>query len=235
MSQMTSASAPAPPSVSDVVREFCVAAREGRVPDGAQVRQRDLMSLCGASRARAQSAIAILRHRGLLLPDFHGQLRLRLPRRAEVADIYALRIALESLILEVSMERLSSADLDRIQGFFNRLRTAIRERHWDIDRVETIAFNGLARTVRWPMLVRMVSDLNHDLAGCQLLLGDLLATSNGVGEGEHLDDLWRAVRSGDAPTVQHLLRTHLERRAAWVLEHLPDTPAADPAPSPATY
>lgn len=216
-------SLPAPPSLSEVVRAFCVAAREGRVPDGSPVRQRDLMSLCGASRARAQSALAILRHQGLLVPDFRGRLLLRLPRPAEVSEIYALRIALEGLILEVSIERLSDADLDRIQGVFIRLRNAIREGRWDADRAETVAFNGLARIIRWPMLVRMASDLNHDLSSSRLLLGDLLAMPSAVREGDHTDELWHLVRTRDTSAVHRLLRTHLERRAAWVLERLPES------------
>lgn len=222
-------SRPAPLSVSDVVRGFCVAAREGRVPDGQPVRQRDLMSLCGASRARAQSAMAILRHQGLLVPDLRGRLLLRLPRRSEVWEIYTLRIALEGLVLEVSMERLSDADLDRIHGFFIRLRNAIREGRWDIDRAERVAFKGLARITGWPMLVRMVSDLNHDIRSCRLLLADLLATPAAVREGDHLDGLWQAVRSRDVATVHRLHRTTIERRAAWVLERLPESASSGQA------
>lgn len=215
-----------PPSVAAVVRDFCVDAREGRIPDGTHVRQRDLMSLHGATRATAQSAIAIIRHQGLLVPDFRGRLRLRLPRRSELREIYALRIALEQLILQVMLEREHEVDLNQTRVFFASLSSAIAEGRWDVDRAESLAFNRLARASGWPMLVRMVGDLQHDLRPTRLLLDDLMQAPTTARTSANLGGMWQAVANRDVATACGILRTHIEEWEAWVLERLPETTAA---------
>lgn len=214
----------APPlAVSEVARRFCAAAREGRVVSGAHVRMRDLMSWFGATRVAAQGAIAILRRQGLLVPDLRGRLLLRLPTRDEVREIMALRVALETLVLEIGIERLSDAELERMHTSVTRLRTVIVDGHWDVDRAVNAAFNGLARVTRSPMLLRMISDLHHDSRSYRALLEDLLATSTSVHEADHLEQMWHAVEARDVAAACRLHRTHIERLAEWVLERLPET------------
>ncbi len=215
----------AAPAVSEVARRFCAAAREGRVVPGAHVRMRDLMSWFGATRVVAQGAVAVLRRQGLLVPDLRGRLLLRLPTRAEVREIMALRIALETLVLEIGVERLSDADLERMHISVVRLRTSIVDSRWDVDRAVTAAFNGLARVTRSPMLLRMIADLHHDSRSYRALLEDLLAASTSVREAEHLEQMWDAVAARDVSAACRLHRTHVELLAAWVLERLPETGA----------
>jgi len=219
------------PSVSEVARRFCAAAREGRVLPGDHVRVSDLVSRLGATRAGAQGAIAILRRQGLLVPDPRGRLLLRLPTRAEVREIMVLRIALETLVLELGMQRLSDADLERMHSSVMRLRTAIVDSRWDVDRAVSTAFNGLARVTRSPMLLRMISDLHHESRSYRALLEDLLAASTSVREADHLEEMWRAVAARDVAAACRLHRTHIELLGEWVLERLPET-APDPTTGP---
>lgn len=218
----TSAPDADPLSVTEVARGFCADAREGRVAPGAHVRMRDLMTSYGASRAVAQGAIAILRRQGLLVPDLRGRLLLRLPTRADVREIMALRIALETLVLEIGIQRLSDADLVRMQASIGRLRTAIVDSRWDMDRAVSTAFNSLARVTRSPMLLRMIADLHHESRSYRALLEDLLAASTSVREADHLEEMWRAVAARDVAGACRLHRHHIERLAAWVLERLPE-------------
>jgi DNA-binding GntR family transcriptional regulator len=210
-------------SMSEVARRFCAAAREGRVLPGDQVRTRDLMVRLGATRAAAQGAIAILRRQGLLVPDSRGRLLLRLPTRAEVREIMALRVTLETLVLELGMERLSDADLERMHTSVTRLRSAIVDSRWDVDRAVSTAFNGIARVTRSPMLLRMISDLHHESRSYRALLEDLLAASTSVREADHLEEMWRAVASRDVAAACRLHRTHIELLGEWVVERLPET------------
>lgn len=223
MEVSTSAAPAAPLEMPEVARRFCAAAREGRVAPGDQVRMRDLMVWFGATRVAAQGAIATLRRQGLLVPDLRGRLVLRLPTRAEVRELMALRVALETLVLEIGIERLSDADLERMHASVMRLRTAIVDSRWDVDRAVTTAFNGLSRVTRSPLLLRMVSDLHHDSRSYRALVEDLLAASTSVREADHLEQMWRAVAARDVGAACRLHRAHIEVLAAWVLERLPDT------------
>lgn len=209
-------------SVTEVARRFCADAREGRLPPTAQVRVRDLMAMYGATRAAAQGAIAILRRQGLLVPDARGRLMLRLPTRSEVREIMALRIALETLVLEIGVERLSDADLARMRASIARLRTAIVDSRWETDRAVFAAFNSLARVTRFPMVLRMISDLHHESRSYRALLEDLLAASTSVREADHLEEMGRAIAARDVAGVCRLHRTHIEHLREWVLERLPE-------------
>jgi DNA-binding GntR family transcriptional regulator len=213
----------APLAMSEVARRFCAAAREGRVPSGAHVRIRDLMSWFGATRVAAQGAIAILRRQGLLVPDLRGRLLVRLPTRAEVREIMALRVSLETLVLEIGMERLSDTDLERMHTSVMRLRTAIVDSRWDVDRAVNTAFNGLARVTRSPMLLRMISDLHHDSRSYRALVEELLVASTSVREADHLEQMWQAVAARDVTAACRLHRSHIELLGAWVVERLPDS------------
>lgn len=213
----------APLVMTEVAREFCAGAREGRIAPGAQVRMRDLMASYGASRAAAQGAITILRRQGLLVPDLRGRLILRLPARSDVREILALRIALETLVLQIGIEKLSNIDLERMRVSIIRLRTAIVDSRWDMDRAVSTAFNSLARVTRSPMLLRMISDLHHESRSYRALLEDLLAASTNVREADHLEDMWRAVAVRDVEGACRLHSTHIERLGEWVLERLPET------------
>jgi DNA-binding GntR family transcriptional regulator len=221
----TASTAPAASlAISEVARRFCAAAREGRIATGDQVRLRDLMAWFGAARVAAQGAIAILRRQGLLVPDLRGRLLVRLPTRSEVREIMALRVALETLVLEIGIERLGDVDLERMHSSVIRLRTEIVDSRWDVDRAVTTAFNGLARVTRSPLLLRMISDLHHDSRSYRALVEDLLAASTSVHEADHLEQMWRAVAARDVAGACRLHRTHIEVLGAWVIERLPDSP-----------
>jgi DNA-binding GntR family transcriptional regulator len=221
----TASTAPAASlAISEVARRFCEAAREGRIATGDQVRLRDLMAWFGAARVAAQGAIAILRRQGLLVPDLRGRLLVRLPTRSEVREIMALRVALETLVLEIGIERLGDVDLERMHSSVIRLRTEIVDSRWDVDRAVTTAFNGLARVTRSPLLLRMISDLHHDSRSYRALVEDLLAASTSVHEADHLEQMWRAVAARDVAGACRLHRTHIEVLGAWVIERLPDSP-----------
>ncbi|MBO0706636.1 MAG: GntR family transcriptional regulator [Candidatus Dormibacteraeota bacterium] len=208
--------------MTEVARRFCADARKGRMAPDAHVRVRDLMESYGASRAAAQGTIAILRRQGLLVPDLRGRLMLRLPTRSDVREIMALRIALETLVLEIGVERLSDADLERMRASIVRLRTAIVDSRWDMDRAVTTAFNTLARVTRSPMLLRMISDLHHESRSYRALLEDLLGASTNIREADHLEEMWRAVAARDVTAACRLHRTHIELLGEWVLERLPN-------------
>lgn len=183
---------------------------------------REVMAAYGASRATAQGAIAVLRRQGLLVPDLRGRLMLRLPTRSEVREIMALRIALETLVLEIGIEKLKDADLERMHASIARLRTAMVDSRWDMDRAIVAAFNNLARVTRSPMLLRMIADLHHQSRSYRALLEDLLAGSTGIREAEHLEEMWCAVAARDVAGARRLHRTHIEQLGEWVLERLPD-------------
>ncbi|MBO0707122.1 MAG: GntR family transcriptional regulator, partial [Candidatus Dormibacteraeota bacterium] len=169
-----------------------------------------------------QGTIAILRRQGLLVPDLRGRLVLRLPTRSDVREIMALRIALETLVLEIGIERLGDADLERMRASIIRLRTAIVDSRWDMDRAVTTAFNTLARVTRSPMLLRMISDLHHESRSYRALLEDLLVASTNIREADHLEEMWRAVAARDVTAACRLHRTHIELLGEWVLERLPN-------------
>lgn len=218
----TSAPAGNATSVTEIARRFCADARLGRITPDAHVRIRELMASYGATRATAQSVIAILRRQGLLVPDVRGRLILRLPTRSDVREIMALRIALETLVLEVGVERLSDADLKRMHASIVRLRTAIVDSRWDMDRAVSAAFNTVARVTRSPMLLRMIADLHHDSRSYRALLEDLLDVSTSIREADHLEELWQAMAARDVAGACRLHRTHIERLGEWVLERLPE-------------
>lgn len=218
----TSGTATAALSVTETARRFCADARTGRIAPDAHVRIRDLMAAYGASRAAAQGATAFLRRQGLLVPDLRGRLMLRLPTRSEVREIMALRVALETLVLEIGIEKLSDADLERMHASIARLRTSIVEGHWDMDRAIGTAFNNLARVTRSPMLLRMISDLHQASRSYRALLEDLLAGSTSVREADHLEEMWHAVAARDVAATCRLHRAHIEQLTEWVLERLPN-------------
>jgi DNA-binding GntR family transcriptional regulator len=121
------------------------------------------------------------------------------------------------------MERLSDAELERMHASVNRLRAAVVDARWDIDRPVTAAFNNVARITGSPMPLRMMADLHEQSRSYRALLEDRMARPTPIREGEHLDDMWRAVAARDVATVRRLHRVHLEKVAEWVVGQLPES------------
>ncbi|MGM0559650.1 MAG: GntR family transcriptional regulator [Pseudomonadota bacterium] len=133
--------------VGQVAGQLYSAITEGRLKPGARVVEAAIAREMGVSRAPVREAARLLEQRGLLVASPGKGFTVRCPTVGELDDIYGLRINLETYAASLVIERASDADLDRLAGQLERLRT-------------TAAEGDVARTVE--------EDLQFHLMICEL-------------------------------------------------------------------
>jgi DNA-binding GntR family transcriptional regulator len=89
----------------------------GELSPGTHLAEIELSEALGVSRGTLREALRHLQQEGLLVADARGRLSVRVVNRAEVAEIFAVRLALESLALRTvcasDKREEAAADLER--------------------------------------------------------------------------------------------------------------------------
>jgi DNA-binding GntR family transcriptional regulator len=114
-----------PDEASDVIRGAIAA---GELEPGERLIEMDLAAKLGISRATLREALRNLTAEGLLVTKpHHGTFVVELTE-TDVAEIYSLREALETLAVELLVDRATEADLDVLRDIGQRMRKAVEDR-----------------------------------------------------------------------------------------------------------
>jgi DNA-binding GntR family transcriptional regulator len=129
---------------------------------------------------------------------------------AEVAEVYAMRRALELLALEAALPRLTDADLLRAEGALAELGAATDAAAWPHLNWEFHA--SLYRPAQMPTLLRTLESLHHGVAR-DLLIYQSDQRHQRASQDEHRQ-LLAACRANDLAAAQQVLINHLGSASA---------------------
>jgi DNA-binding GntR family transcriptional regulator len=217
------ASIPTSADVTDLAREVSgVMTREefatevmrtaivsGRWRPGQRLAQDLIAEQLGISRMPVRSGLRQLESEGLV--EFHPYrgASVRLLTAREIAEIYELRIVLESRLLEAAVMNLSSERVDELTTVALDVRHhADGDDSWVDQR--NIFYDDLYRLADLPRISRLVASLRREV-GPYLALRPRIPHHTHIGVLEHL-------ATGDVESAKSVLRAHLLRVSSELQE-----------------
>jgi DNA-binding GntR family transcriptional regulator len=203
-------------AVADQVRRLIVT---NRLPPGSPLRLASIAERLGVSVQPVREAVRMLAAEGLVVIEPHrGAFVARLSIE-DVEELYAVRVALESLIARVATARLTDTDIDELRSRFGAMQAA--ERRDDqaafitADRAFHQHLYELADRPR--LLVRILDLWDASNRARPLLYESWLPIKDAVTDHE---PLLRAIESRDPAAAEAATRAHLEGAARRVLAAL---------------
>ncbi|MDT3681065.1 MAG: GntR family transcriptional regulator [Truepera sp.] len=194
------------PTTSDRIAERLRAEiAAGNYEDGEPLRQDELARRFGVSKIPVREALQQLKSEGLVA--FHqnrGSLVLGASAE-EVAEVYAMRAALEELALTGSIPRLTAADLRRAEAALEDLAEARDPSEWPQLNWEFHA--ALYRPAGMPTLLRTLQSLHHSVA--RYLLMYLADEDHGRTSQAQHRELLEACGERDLRRAKSVLKRHL--------------------------
>lgn len=191
-----------PDLIAEQLREDIAA---GRYPDGAALRQDELARRFGVSKIPVREALQQLRSEGLVATYHNRGSVVVAASVAEVAEVYAMREALELLALQNSLPLLSEADLLRAEGALLEIDAVTEPSEWP--RLNWEFHAALYRPAGMDLLLRTLETLHHSVAR-YLLIYLAQPANQRASQAEHRA-LLHACRRRDAVAAQRVLVEHL--------------------------
>jgi DNA-binding GntR family transcriptional regulator len=192
-----------PDLIADRLREEIAA---GKYADGEALRQDALAQRFGVSKIPVREALQQLRSEGLVA-TYHNRGSVVVGASvAEVAEVYAMRKALELLALENALPLAGEADLLRAEGALLDLDRVTHPAEWP--RLNWEFHAALYRPARMELLLRTLETLHHSVAR-YLLIYLREPAHQRASQAEHRE-LLNAYRARDLAAAKRVLTRHLD-------------------------
>lgn len=193
----------APLHIADALRRAIL---DGTLAGGAALRQERLAEAFGTSRFPVREALRLLEAEGLIAFHPHRGAVVAAVSAEEVADVYAVRAALESMALELSVPHLQRDDLDRAAALLDELDEATG----DLARIGELNIRFHLTLMSRAGRPRLLAEAERYLGQGDRLLRFHFARADreAASQDEHRAIL-AAARAGDALGSAVLLRAHI--------------------------
>lgn len=189
---------------------------QGRYKANQPLRQDRIAEELGVSKIPLREALVQLKAEGLVkfLPK-RGAVVSELSA-AEMVEIYAMRIALESLAIEKAIPKLSKADLIRSQSVLEIIDSERDKGEWGELNWEFHA--TLYQAAQLPLLLNTIQSLHNNVARYLIIYLDRLSASD-ISQKEHWA-LLQACRDKDTIGAVTILKGHLQQASDRLATYL---------------
>lgn len=167
---------------------------------GQRLQQESISELLGVSRMPVRAALKKLETEGLVLFSAHRGATVRMLSADEIAEIYELRIMLESHLLELAMQRLTPEVLKELERSAEQVRRQTDSSRWIGQR--QVFYQKLYELAGRPKTTALVAELRAEV-GPYLVLRRVAESPE-----THLG------------VLEHLKRGDLEGAKRWLADHL---------------
>jgi DNA-binding GntR family transcriptional regulator len=181
---------------------------QGAIPPGTPLREAEIVSSAGVSRATAREALRLLGFEGVVETSLHRGAAVRRLSTEDIADIYRVRRHIETAAADVDLE---PPQRRRLIGAFEALERAAARREWTALVEADLAFHRA--------LVALLGSERLDRLQRALELELRLAFSITAFVEREFDDPEPIVADHRA-ILDHLLAGDAERFRARLLDHL---------------
>lgn len=178
----------------------------GHLPGGAPVREGDVSNRLGVSRTPVREALSRLMSEGLVVKDDNKTAHVFRPSAEDLAEIYDIRIPLESLAAKLSCRLADAAFIARVQQLGDALQATTPGPEWSVahERFHNFIVDGCQR----PRLRSIVASLR---AQSEPYVRFAVLESNHFvprAQAEHLKVV-ELLRKQQAAALEQLVRRHL--------------------------
>jgi len=183
----------------------------GDYPPGAWLRQDDLAAELGVSKIPVREALQRLAAASLVTFEPNRGALVRPLTVGEAEEIFALRAAIEPVLLRRAFGHHTAVDLATAELALTSDALPLTERNWLFHR-------ALYHAANWPRALATVETLHTAVAPYVLLY------TEGLGGAAHSDaehrELLQHARAADVRSALGVLRIHLQSAASALAEHL---------------
>jgi DNA-binding GntR family transcriptional regulator len=214
---------PARSSAAQIADQVVDAILAGRIAPGQRLGEQELADVFGVSRTLVREAMARLSARGMVEVSSRRGWFVVQPSRAEAADAFSARVAIETGMLGALSRPLVKARLARLKAHYKAERAAIQE--GDANKRSYLLGDFhvcLAECVSGPLL----ADILRDLTARTTLVAALFQSTHDAAQScdEHVA-IVAALERGDPAGAAELMRAHIGNVAAALGSPAPE---ADP-------
>jgi DNA-binding GntR family transcriptional regulator len=200
------------PLADAVFEQVLDAIYQGRLAPGSVVNEVALAQDFGVSRGPVREAVRRLQGIQLITREPYMKARVVTLSAESALELFQMRMALEGMACHLAARRMPDAEIDALLAELQQNRAA----------PGAVVFDFHERVVRASGNVRIVNalcgDLYHLLRVYRRHSGTVLERKDDAYD-EHWQIL-RAIRSRDAELAESLMRSHIERAAHHLFEHL---------------
>lgn len=197
---------------------------EGKIAPGERIIETEYSKKFDISRTPLREAIRMLENEGLVETQAKGGVTVKKVTKEEIVEIYKIRIALESLILEEVIKKAKEEDLEKVRQILLETKDA-----FNADDTATIfelfsKFNiALYEIANLPRVENLINNINSYLRRFRKL-----SISNSkrreVAYNDHLA-IFQTIKNKDLENATLLNRNHLEKSMAFILSELTNSEA----------
>jgi DNA-binding GntR family transcriptional regulator len=211
--QFSPIAAPSRPEL--LAEQLRTAIARGALPAGSQLTEAELARSFAVSRGPLREAMARLIAEGLLVSIPHRGIFVVELSDADVADIYALRGAVEKLAAQRLAQTRDDVVVARLREICQSMRDALKADDYTAMSDADHQFHvTLVESANSPRLMRSVSTLLVETRMCLSRLEDKYDWPMAAVD-EH-DDIVTAIESGDTDAVDRALTSHMNEAAALI-------------------
>src|SRR6266700_3625535 len=195
---------------------------EGVYPPGSLIPQEELARTLGVSRTPLREVLRLLQKEGLVEAGRYQRSRVAPFEPADLDNLYAGRIQLETLGITLTVPRLQQQELDTLSALLDEMREAPGVDEWEIPHRR---FHQILVSQAGKQLCSIISNFSDQSYSYRRIRGQVEGHTKSISMVEHGSILEACQNRNRELAAQHLAR-HLARTALSVLANL--APEYDP-------
>lgn len=202
--------------VYDTLKQMII---DGVIKPGERIIETEYSNKFQISRTPIREAIRMLELEGLVESQTTGGVIVKTLTREEISEIYKIRIALESLIIEEIIKKINNQDIKKLEKVLKNTKKAFEIK--DIEKVFSLftEFNQILYDIAsLPKVTGMINNINLYLKRFRKLSIDNPSRKEEAFE-DHIQIL-EAIKNKELSTAISINRMHLEKSMNFILSKL---------------
>ena len=202
--------------VYDTLKQMII---DGVIKPGERIIETEYSNKFQISRTPIREAIRMLELEGLVESQTTGGVIVKTLTREEISEIYKIRIALESLIIEEIIKKINNQDIKKLEKVLKNTKKAFEVK--DIEKVFSLftEFNQILYDIAsLPKVTGMINNINLYLKRFRKLSIDNPSRKEEAFE-DHVQIL-EAITNKELSTAISINRMHLEKSMNFILSKL---------------
>lgn len=200
-------------NVIDAIRQSII---DGELAPGTELNQAQIAEKLGVSRGPVREALGRLEQEGLISVTAYKRVFITPLDRRYVEELYSVRAALETMALERSIERMTAADLEKLEQIVADMRSAARDNKQQLlvnldlsfhEQIVVMADHKLATTL-WQQLAVGVKRCIRTQHSSYTILDEAVGTH---------PTIVTAITDRDKVAAVQILREHITESAEEII------------------
>lgn len=191
----------------------------GNLEPGTHLVEDSLATEHGVSRGPVRDALRCLNAEGLVRNTRRGAFVVGFTLR-DIQELYAIRLAVESLALELAVQRADAVDWTKAQNLLEQMREAAERRESDVYAKADLDFHGTFYENSGNRRLLTLWDQYRPTFATMLEITNSQDTDLGPSFADHVA-LLESVREGVVEQACELLRSHLAGSERRMLDSIP--------------